>query len=249
MAAAFAANLTKVLGSRKVIRWQASGNLCRINTEAKERGDIRMKKVWKVLGALLAAAAICVTIAVLPTVCRGVSMYHEAIGAKEIATAVQEVRAEDGYAKLDQISDEFISQVIHSEDRRFYFHCGIDPIATARALFHDLQAGAFVEGGSTITQQLAKNLYFSGEKKCERKVAELLVAFDLERKLTKNQILELYCNIAYFGEGCYGIGEAARHYYGVDSGALNASEAKSLVFTLKCPNEYNPNVYQPLAVG
>lgn len=207
-----------------------------------------MKKFWKVMGALLVVGIICAAIAVYPTVHEGIEMYRSAVTAEPLDSAITTLRAEEGYVTLPEISDNFIHQVIHSEDHRFYYHCGIDLLATTRALVHDLQAGRFVEGGSTITQQLAKNLYFSGEKKCERKVAELLVAFDLERLLTKDEILELYCNIAYFGEGCYGIGNAARHYYGVDSASLSGEEASSLVFTLKCPNEYNPNVYQVLTV-
>lgn len=206
------------------------------------------KKILRALAVLLGVTVVAAAAVVFPVIRDGVAMYHEAMQQKTIASVVSEVREDPDYVTIDHISNEFLQQVIRSEDHRFYRHCGIDLIATGRALVHDIAAGAFVEGGSTITQQLAKNLYFSGEKKCERKVAELLTAFDLERELTKDEILELYCNIAYFGEGCYGIGEAAPHYYDVQAEALSHSEAASLVFTLKCPNEYNPNVYQALSV-
>jgi membrane peptidoglycan carboxypeptidase len=105
-------------------------------------------------------------------------------------------------------------------------------------------AGRFEQGGSTITQQLAKNMYFSFEKKYERKVAELFVAFQLEKELTKDEILELYCNIAYYGEGCYGLKQAAEHYYGVDPLELSEVQIVALVWTLKSPNNYNPNAYK-----
>ena len=96
-----------------------------------------------------------------------------------------------------------------------------------------------MEGGSTITQQLAKNLYFTFDKKLERKVAELFVAFQLEHMLTKDEILELYCNVVYFGEGCYGLQEASEHYYNISSDELSVEQASALAFTIKRPNYNN----------
>ena len=109
-------------------------------------------------------------------------------------------------------------------------------------LLKNVVARSTVEGGSSITQQLAKNMYFSFEKRYERKVAELFVAFDLEKSASKDDILEMYCNIAYFGEGCYGLREATLHYYNLEPLEISTEQAASLVKTLKSPNYYNPNM-------
>ena len=145
------------------------------------------------------------------------------------------------YVDLDDISDYFKDEIIKSEDKRFRFHFGIDPLAIVRAIKNDLLAGSFVEGGSTITQQLAKNMYFDFDKNFERKVAEVFVAFHLEKDYTKDEILEMYLNCIYFGENCYGIKEAANHYYGAVPDNMSKAQADSLVITIKCPNLYNPN--------
>ena len=100
-----------------------------------------------------------------------------------------------------------------AEDRRFYEHGGFDVISTARAVLANLRTGTLSEGGSTLTQQLAKNLYFTQEKKFTRKAAELFMAWALEREYTKDEILELYINVIYYGDGCTGITAAAQHYF------------------------------------
>ena len=100
------------------------------------------------------------------------------------------------------------------EDHRFYAHPGFDAIATARALVNDLKAGAIVEGGSTITQQLAKNQYFTQEQTVERKIAEVFMALTMEQHFSKRTILELYVNSIYFGDGYEGIGSASWGYFG-----------------------------------
>lgn len=180
-------------------------------------------------------------IKVYPIVERGYDMYHEAVNEVSLEEKIAEIRSDENYIELEDISKEYRDMVIESEDSRFYSHLGIDPIAITRAAYEDIKAGAFVQGGSTITQQLGKNMYFSFEKKYERKVAEVFLAFDLEGELTKDEILELYCNIAYFGEGCYGLKEASEHYYSVTPKDLFGKQAEILVNTLKSPNNYNPN--------
>lgn len=174
---------------------------------------------------------------------KGYQMYQGAIREQGLEERIEEVESDGDYIALYDISEEFRSQLVESEDRRFYKHCGIDIGSIMRAAIADVKAGAFVQGGSTITQQLAKNLYFSSEKKIERKIAELFVVYKLEKEYSKDKILELYSNIIYFGESCYGVQEAASNYYNVDAGSLNKEQAAGLVFTIKCPNVYNPNVY------
>ena len=130
--------------------------------------------------------------------------------------------------------------VIAIEDRRFYQHLGLDPRGLARAMLANLRAGRIVQGGSTITQQLAKNLFLTPDRTIRRKVQELLFALWLERKFTKDQILTLYLNRVYFGGGSYGVDAAARRYFGKPAIRLNLFESAMLAGLLKAPSRYNP---------
>ena len=205
---------------------------------------VKRKVISRTLLLVVMIAVVGIGIKITPIAIEGYKMYKDAVKETSLNTAIAAARNDEAYVTIDQISDSFLEEVIESEDKRFYSHKGIDLVATARAMLHNVEAGSFLEGGSTITQQLAKNLYFSFEKQYERKVAELFVAMDIERMLSKDEILELYCNIAYFGEGCYGVKEAADHYYGVEAADLSNEQADALVWTLKSPNNYNPNVYE-----
>ena len=129
--------------------------------------------------------------------------------------------------------------VLAVEDRRFYGHFGIDPIGLARASLANLRAGRIVEGGSTITQQLAKNLFLTPERTLKRKVQEMLLAFWLEYTFTKDEILGLYLNRVYLGAGTYGVDAAARRYFGKTAHGVNLYEAAQLAGLLKAPSRYN----------
>ncbi len=205
---------------------------------------MKNKKVRISILVLALIGLIAGIIKISPIVVTGYEMYKTAIETMSISDKVEEIRQDENYITFDEIPEEYIKQVLKSEDRRFYYHLGFDPISTTRAMVNNIMAGRFEQGGSTITQQLAKNMYFSFEKNYERKVAELFVAFQLEKELTKDEILELYCNIAYYGEGCYGLKQAAEHYYGVDPLELSEVQIVALVWTLKSPNNYNPNAYK-----
>lgn len=178
---------------------------------------------------------------VLPTVVKGYGMYTDAIHNKPLDIYVNEIRQRDNYVLLEDINPEFTETLVNSEDIRFYNHFGFDFISFTRAVLTNIQEGRKAEGGSTITQQLAKNMYFSFDKKYERKVAEVLVAFDLEKNYSKDEILELYINIIYFGEDCFGIKTASQHYFNKLPNQLNENEIDALVYTIKSPNNYNPN--------
>lgn len=210
-----------------------------------------MKK--KIIGisvlVLIIISFITGIVKITPVISAGYEMYKTATEAMSVPDKIEELKQRENYITLDEIPEEYRKQVLESEDKRFYYHFGIDPIATARAMANNMIAGSFVQGGSTITQQLAKNMYFSFEKKYERKVAELFVAFQLEKELTKDEILELYCNIAYYGEGCYGLKQAANHYYDVEPSDLSERQIEALVWTLKSPNNYNPNAYKEITAN
>jgi len=204
---------------------------------------MKTRKTFKYFLLFITAVILFLGFIAAPKVAEGYKIYKEATSQKPLHEAVNEIRSNDSYIKIQYISEEFLKQVVKSEDKRFYSHFGIDFISTARAMYCNLKAGSIVQGGSTITQQLAKNMYFTFEQTYERKIAELFVAFGLERNYTKDEILELYCNIAYFGEGCYGIKEASLHYFNVLPASLTVEQTSALVYTLKSPNNYNPNAY------
>ncbi len=130
--------------------------------------------------------------------------------------------------------------VLAVEDRRFYSHFGIDPFGVARAIWINLRTGKLVQGGSTITQQLAKNLFLTPERTLKRKIQEVLLALWLERTYAKDQILALYLNRVYLGAGAYGVDGAARKYFGKPAGEVSLFEAAMLAGLLKAPSRYNP---------
>lgn len=141
---------------------------------------------------------------------------------------------------LDEMPAHLPEAVIAIEDRRFYWHFGVDPVGLFRAMFSNLEAGGVVQGGSTITQQLAKNLFLKPERTFERKVQEVVLALWLEAKLTKRQILELYLNRVYLGAGAYGVDAAAQRYFGKSARNVTLAEAARLAALLKAPSHYSP---------
>ena len=161
------------------------------------------------IGRLALAALILVVLVEVYFLARGFNLYREAIeeaGLDEMAASIQ---SSESFTPIDELPDLYLQAVVAVEDHRFYAHPGFDAIATARALVNDLKAGAIVEGGSTITQQLAKNQYFTQEQTVERKIAEVFMALTMEQHFSKRTILELYVNSIYFGDGYEGIGSAS----------------------------------------
>lgn len=143
-----------------------------------------------------------------------------------------------------QIPSDVIKTVLAVEDRRFFSHYGIDPVAVGRALWANITRGGVVQGGSTITQQLAKNLFYSPQRTMERKLREVVAALVMECKYRKEEILESYLNEIYLGQAgsvsIYGIGEAAHRYFGKPLGALSIEEIALIAGLIKGPNAYSP---------
>ena len=172
---------------------------------------------------------------------QGYMMYRDALGEMPLEKKVESVRAQEGYAKLSSLPPIYTQAVVAAEDRRFYEHGGFDVISTARAVLANLRTGTLSEGGSTLTQQLAKNLYFTQEKKFTRKAAELFMAWALEREYTKDEILELYINVIYYGDGCTGITAAAQHYFGKSPSELTDYECTLLAGVPNAPQHICPH--------
>ena len=202
-----------------------------------------MKKFLKFLLCILLVA---ISIGLI-WVGTGYKMYQDAIKAMPLEKKIANIKEIPNYTRLEELPQMYINAVISVEDHRFYQHGGIDIIAIGRAVINDIKAMSFVEGGSTITQQLAKNVYFTQEKKLERKIAEVFMAFDFEKALEKSEILELYLNTSYFGDGYNTVKEASRGYFGKEPKDLTDGECIMLAGIPNAPSVYAPTKNMDLA--
>ncbi|MBL1430291.1 MAG: PBP1A family penicillin-binding protein [Robiginitomaculum sp.] len=141
---------------------------------------------------------------------------------------------------LENMPDDLIDAVLSVEDRRFYSHFGVDIFGLVRAFIANAKAGRIVQGGSTLTQQLAKNLFLSSERTYKRKIQEVMLALWLENRFTKDEILSLYLNRVYFGRGAWGVEAASLSYFGKPASKLELGEAALIAGLLKAPNRYSP---------
>ena len=148
---------------------------------------------------------------------------------------------------LEEFPDHLIKATLATEDRRFYEHYGIDIPGTLRALTTNFRAGGVVQGGSSITQQLAKNLFLTNERTIERKIKEAFLAIWLETRLKKDEILKLYLDRAYLGGGAFGVNAAAQYYFNKSARDINLAEAAMLAGLFKAPARYAPHVNLPAA--
>ncbi len=150
---------------------------------------------------------------------------------------------------FQRVSPYLVKAVLIAEDDKFWSHEGFDYEAIEKALQKDLEAGTFRVGGSTISQQLARNLYLSPDKNLLRKMEEAFITWRMERTLPKKRILELYLNVAEWGEGIFGIEAASRHYYGKPASELDPQEAARLAAVLPNPKRYDPTGNQRYVIS
>lgn len=148
---------------------------------------------------------------------------------------------------LEEIPDILVKATLATEDRRFFEHYGVDVLGTLRALVENVRAGETVQGGSTLTQQLAKNLFLSFERSLDRKIKELFLSFWLESRFTKHQILKLYFDRAYLGGGAFGVEAAAQFYFGKSVRELKLAEAAMMAGLFKAPTKFAPHINLPAA--
>lgn len=191
------------------------------------------------LTALLVAGGILIN--------KGYKIYETALNEISVKDKVAEIQSDEDYTKLEDLPEFYKDAVIAVEDRRFYNHGAIDPIALARAVFVNIKSFELREGGSTITQQLAKNIYFTQEKSALRKIAEIFMAFELEKNLDKDTILELYVNTSYFGDGYYCVKDAALGYFDKEPKDMNLYECTLLAGIPNAPSVYAPTKNPELA--
>lgn len=178
---------------------------------------------------------------------QGHSIYKEVTSKQSIEKKVEKIKEYDNYISISEVPDTYKSATIAIEDHRFYSHGAIDIVTTARSLLENLKNKELSNGGSTITQQVARNMYFTQEKSFVRKVAELFVAIELEENYSKDEILEIYLNIIYFGDGYTGLKQASYGYYRKAPSKLSLDEQTMLAGIPNAPSIYSPNVNPELA--
>ena len=177
----------------------------------------------------------------------GFSTYSAKLKEKPLVNRIEEITSDEHFVKFGDMSADYRNAVIAVEDHRYYDHGPVDFIGIGRAIFNNIRYGELREGGSTITQQVAKNIFFSHEQTFTRKLGEIFAAFDLEKNYTKNEIFELYVNTAYFGDGYYGIYDASYGYYNKSPKDLNLDESSMLAGVPNAPSVYAPTVNLTLA--
>ena len=202
-----------------------------------------MKILKKIIIILL------VLILILGTICFivGYSVYSKALDEKPLLTRIEEIESDEHFVPFSELPKNYLNAVVAVEDHRFYEHGPIDFIAIARAIWVNISNWELREGGSTITQQLAKNVVLSQEETASRKLAEIICAFDIEKNYSKDEILALYVNTCYFGDGYYGIYDASMGYYNKDPKDLTLDEATMLAGVPNAPSVYAPTVNPDLA--
>ena len=177
----------------------------------------------------------------------GYDKYKTALDEKPLETVIAELQGKENYTKYEDIPKIYFDALIAVEDRRFYKHNGFDIIGTSRAIYNDFKAREWIEGGSTIAQQLVKNMYFPDDRTLQRKIAEIFMALKIEREYEKEDVLEFYVNGIYYGSGYYCIYDASMGYFDKKPSDMNEYECTLLVGIPNAPSIYSLKVNPVLA--
>lgn len=203
-----------------------------------------MKKLIRKLIVFLIIICLCV-VGYFSTL--GYMVYQDAVKDKSIAERIAEIKENPSYTPLSEISETFTDAIVAVEDSRFYKHGGIDLISFVRAMVTNVKEKELAQGGSTISQQFAKNLLFSNRQSLARKAGEFFATYHIEKEYSKDEILELYLNIIYYGDGYYNIYDASMGYFGVEPSAMTPYQATLLAGIPNAPSVYAPTKNPELA--
>ena len=196
------------------------------------------KRIKKIIIILIFLLAIVVAIFVHS----GYKMYKKALKEESIEQKIQVIKNQNAnYTVFADIPNRYVDAVISVEDRRFFVHRGVDLISIGRAIYTDITTLSLAEGGSTITQQLAKNIYFTQKKEMTRKIAEIFMAKEIEKQCSKEEIFELYVNTIYYGDGYYCIYDASMGYFQKEPKDMDLYECTLLAGIPNAPSIYSPN--------
>lgn len=199
------------------------------------------KKIKKILKFTLIGIFLVLLIAisfVSIKIYQGYNLYQEVMEGIDLQEVFEDKQGEADYISLEEVAPTFLNALIAVEDHRFFEHNGLDHVSFLRAVMRNISEKSFAAGGSTITQQLSKNLFFSFDKTLERKIAELIVARKIEDTFDKHEILEMYINVIYYGEGYVGIKQASEGYFNKEALELSQSESVLLAGLPQAPSVY-----------
>lgn len=199
-----------------------------------------MKKLKKLIKLIIFLIIVIVIGITAYETNKGYNMYKSALNDMSLSEKQEKIREKEHYTKINEVPKTYINAILAVEDHRFYKHNGVDIISIGRAVFKDIRRMKLIEGGSTITQQLAKNIYFTQEKKLTRKIAEVFMATEMEKNYSKDDILELYINTSYFGDGYYCVKDAANGYFKKEPIDMNDYESIMLAGIPNAPSVYAP---------
>ena len=177
----------------------------------------------------------------------GYDKYKAALESRPLSDVISELQSKENYTQYEDVPEIYYKALVAVEDRRFYKHNGFDVIGSARAIYNDIKAWELLEGGSTIAQQLAKNLYFPNDHTIQRKIAEIFMALKIEDEYEKEDVLEFYVNGIYYGSGYYSIYDASMGYFGKEPKDMTEYECTLLVGIPNAPSIYSLNVRPDLA--
>lgn len=177
----------------------------------------------------------------------GYDKYQQALTDRPLTDVLEGLQGKENYTQYENVPEIYYKALVAVEDRRFYKHNGFDIIGTTRAIYNDIRANELLEGGSTISQQLAKNLYFPQDNTLQRKIAEIFMAMKIEREYEKEDVLELYVNGIYYGSGYYSIYDASKGYFGKEPKDMTDYECTLLVGIPNAPSVYSLDVRPDLA--
>jgi len=169
----------------------------------------------------------------------GYDKYKDALEERPLVDVITELQSKENYTQYEDVPEIYFKALVAVEDRRFYKHNGFDIIGSARAIYNDIKAWELLEGGSTISQQLAKNLYFPQDNTLQRKIAEVFMAMEIEREYEKEDVLEFYVNGIYYGSGYYSIYDASVGYFDKEPKDMTDYECTLLVGIPNAPSIYS----------
>ena len=233
--------------------------MARARKISKERRPMRTWILRIIKGGVIAAVLGVMVLGIFVAIARGEIDSFEDLKASPNGQMIR-VRAADGtviqslgpsfgrWLDISQLPSEMKDAMVAVEDRRYYIHPGVDPIGITRSLYVRAIDGRWTQGGSTITQQLARNIYLNSNKEFGRKIREVILALAMETKFSKDQILELYLNKVYFGGGAYGVDAASRKFFDHGAEDLNLAEAAIIAGLVKAPSHYSPTADAQAAI-
>ena len=205
------------------------------------------KRLFKWIRRIFLLALLAALCALGVLVYEGYAFYRDALAEQSLEDRVADIRSNPSYTVLSDLPQTYLDAVVAVEDHRFYQHFGVDVFSIGRAVWQNLTTQSLAEGGSTITQQLAKNLYFTQDKEFVRKIAEVFMALHIERSYGKDVILELYVNSIYFGDGYYCVRDASLGYFGKEPIEMTNYECTLLAGIPNAPSVYAPTANPDLA--